>query len=122
MSTDLDRQLRETLRERQERLHPSPTPPAGLLRRARRRAVRTVVLGVVSAAVIVAGSVGGIQLLIDRESDRTLGGEGDQIVLPTAGPVPGETSLLLASGEHDGERWTLRVTNGPGYGLGLSWG
>jgi hypothetical protein len=84
--------------------------------------VRTVILGVVSAAAIVAGSVGGIHALLDRSPDRTLGGNGDRPVLPTDGPVPGETSLLLASGEHDGERWTLRVTNGPGSGLGLSWG
>ena len=122
MSTDLDRQLRETLRERQGRLSASPTAPAGLLRRARRRVARTVVLGVVSAAVIVAGSVGGIQALLDRAPHRTVGGDGERSVLPTDGPVPGETSLLVASGEHDGERWTMRVTSGPGYGLGLSFG
>jgi hypothetical protein len=122
MNTDLDRQLRETLSERQAQLRPSPVAPDGLLRRARRRAVRTVVLGVVSAAVIVAGSVGGIQALLDWAPDRTVGGDVDRAVLPTDGPAPGETSLLLASGEHDGERWTLRVTNGPGYGLGLSFG
>jgi hypothetical protein len=122
MNTDLDHRLRETLTERRARLRPSPVAPDGLLRRARRRAVRTVILGVVSAAAIVAGSVGGIHALLDRSPDRTLGGNGDRPVLPTDGPVPGETSLLLASGEHDGERWTLRVTNGPGSGLGLSWG
>jgi hypothetical protein len=122
MNTDLDHRLRETLTERRARLRPSPVAPDGLLRRARRRAVRTVILGVVSAAAIVAGSVGGIHALLDRSPDRTLGGNGDRPVLPTDGPVPGETSLLLASGEHDGERWTLRVTSSPGSGLGLSWG
>ncbi len=122
MNSDLDRQLRETLMERQALLRASPVAPDGLLRRARRRAVRTVILGVVSAAAIVAGSVGGIQALLDRAPDRTLGGDGDRPVLPTDGPAPGEKSLLLASGEHDGERWTLRVTNGPEYGFGLSFG
>jgi hypothetical protein len=121
MKSDLDRELRETLTERRERLRPSPVAPDGLLRRARRRAVRTVVLGVVSAAAIVAGSVGGIQALL-RAPERTVGGDVDRAMLPTEGPAPGERSLLLASGEHDGERWALRVTNGPGSGFGLSWG
>jgi hypothetical protein len=122
MSRDLDHQLRETLAERQAELHPSPVPPEGLLRRARRRLARNVVLGVVTAAVIVAGSIGGIRMLVDRAPDRVPGGDGDQAALPTEGPTPGETSLLIASGEQDGERWTMRVTSSPGSGLGLSWG
>jgi hypothetical protein len=122
MNTDFDRQLRETLTEWQTELQPSPVAPDGLLRRARRRAVRTVLLGVISGAVIAAGAVGGIQALLNRAPDRTLGGNGDPSVLPTDGPVPGETSLLVASGEHDGEQWALRVTSSPGSGLGLSWG
>jgi hypothetical protein len=122
MSTALDRQLREALAERRAELRPSPVAPEGLVQRAKRRAVRTVVLGVIAATAIVAGSVGGIQALLDREPHRTVGGDGDRSVLPTDGPAPGETSLLIASGEHDGERWTLRVTSSPGSGLGLSWG
>jgi hypothetical protein len=122
MSRDLDHQLREMLAERQAELHPSPVPPEGLLRRARRRLARNVVLGVVTAAVIVAGSIGGIRMLLDRAPDRVPGGDGDQAALPTEGPTPGETSLLIASGEQDGERWTMRVTSSPGSGLGLSWG
>jgi hypothetical protein len=122
MSRDLDHQLRETLAERQAELHPSPVPPEGLLRRARRRLARNVVLGVITATVIVAGSIGGIRMLVDRAPDRVAGGDGDHAALPTDGPTPGETSLLIASGEHDGERWTMRVTRSPGSGLGLSWG
>lgn len=122
MNRDLDHELHETLAERRAELRPSPVAPDGLLRRARRRAVRTVVLGVVAATAIVAGSVGGIQALLDRTPHRTAGGDGNRSVLPTDGPVPGETSLLIASGEHDGERWTMRVTSSPGSGLGLSWG
>jgi hypothetical protein len=122
MSWDLDPQLRETLAERQAKLHPSPVPPEGLLRRARRRVARNVVLGVVTATVIVAGSIGGIRMLVDRAPDRVAGGDGDQAALPTEGPTPGETSLLIASGEHDGEQWTMRVTSSPGSGFGLSWG
>jgi len=122
MNRDLDHQLRETLAERQAELHPSPVPPEGLLRRARRRLARNVVLGVVTATVVVAGSIGGIRMLVDRAPDRVPGGDGDQAALPTEGPTPGETSLLLASGEQDGESWALRVTSGPGPGLGLSWG
>jgi hypothetical protein len=122
MNTDFDRQLRGTLTERQAELRPSPVAPDGLLRRAKRRAVRNVVLGVVSVAAVAAGFVGGIQALLDRAPDRTLGGDADGEVLPTEGPVPGETSLLLASGEHVGERWTLRVTSGPRFGLGLDFG
>jgi hypothetical protein len=122
MNRDLDRELRETLAERRAELHPSSVAPDGLLRRARRRAVSTVVLGVVAATAIVAGSVGGIQALLDQAPHRTVGGDGDRSVLPTDGPAPGETSLLVASGEHDGERWSMRVTSSPGSGLGLSWG
>ena len=121
MNADFDRQLQKTLTERQTELRPSPVAPNGLLRRARRRAVRTVVLGVVATTAIVAGSVGGIQALLDRAPHRAVGG-GDRSVLPTDGPTPGETSLLLASGEQDGEPWALRVTSSPQSGYGLSWG
>ena len=121
MNTDLDHQLRETLAERRAELHTSSVAPDGLLGRARRRAVRTVVLGVVAATAIVAGSVGGIQALLDRAPHRAVGGS-DRSVLPTDGPIPGETSLLLASGEQDGEPWALRVTSSPQSGYGLSWG
>jgi len=122
MSRDLDHQLRETLAERQAELHPSPVPPEGLARRARRRVARNVVLGVVTATVIMAGSIGGIRMLVDRAPDRVPGGDGDQAALPTEGPTPGETSLLLASGEQDGESWALRVTSSPRFGYGLSFG
>jgi hypothetical protein len=122
MSRDLDHQLRETLTERQVELHSSPVPPERLLHRARRRVARNVVLGAATATVVVAGSIGGIQALLNRIPDRTLGGHGSRVVLPTEGPVPGETSLLIASGENDGERWAMRVTSSPGSGLGLSWG
>lgn len=122
MSRDLDGQLRETLSERQAELRPSPLPPEGLLRRARHRAARNVVLGVVTASVIVAASIGAIGVLVDSTTDRVPGGRGDETALPTDGPTPGETSLLLASGEHDGEPWALRVTNSPRFGYGLSWG
>jgi hypothetical protein len=121
MKRDLDRELRETLTARRAQVRPALVAPDGLLRRARRRAVRNVTLGVVSAAAIVAASIGGIQALLDRATERTVGGDVDQ-VLPTEGPAPGERSLLLASGENDGEPWALRVTNGPGDGFGLSWG
>ena len=122
MSRDLDHQLRETLAERQAELHPSPVPPEGLVRRARRRVARNVVLSVVTATAIVAGSIGGIRMLVDRAPDRVPGGDGDQAALPTEGPTPGETSLLLASGEQDGESWALRVTSSPRFGYGLSFG
>jgi len=122
MSTDLDHQLRETLAERQAELRPSPLAPEDLLRRARRRAVRTLVIGIVSATALVAISVAGIEGLISRTPDRVPGGEGDPTSLPTEGPAPDETSLLLASGEQDGEPWALRVTSSPRFGYGLSWG
>jgi hypothetical protein len=46
-------------------------------------------------------------------------GENGSVVLPTDGPNPGQTSLLLASGENAGEPWTLRVTNDQASGVGL---
>src|SRR5215216_5437896 len=122
MNPDFERQLRETLTERQTEPRPTPVAPDGVLQRARHRAVRTVLLAVISVVAIAAGAVGGIQALLSRSPDRTLGGDGTRVVLPTDGPVPGETSLLIASGEHDGERWAMRVTSSPGSGLGLSWG
>jgi hypothetical protein len=122
MSRDLDRRLRETLVERQAEFHPSPLPPEGLLRRARRRARRNVVLGVVTATVIVAASIGAIRVLVGPTTDRIPGGGGGETALPTEGPTPGETSLLLASGEQDGEPWALRVTSSPRFGYGLTFG
>lgn len=122
MSADLDRRLRETLAERHGELHPSPVAPEGLLRRARRRVARNVVLGVVAATLIIAGSVGAIGELIDRNPGRVGGGAGDQTPLPTEGPTPGETSLVIASGEEQGEPWALRVTSSPRSGYGLTWG
>ena len=122
MSADIERQVREALAERQAGFHPSPVAPEGFFHRARRRVARNVVLGVVAAALVVAGSVGAIGELVHRASDRVPVGEGDRGALPTEGPTPGETSLVLASGEQDGEPWSLRVTSSPRYGYGLSWG
>ena len=122
MSKDLDHELRETLAERQADLHPSPVAPEGLLRRARRRVVRNVVLGLLTVTVVVVGSAGAIKGLIEGNPDPVPGGGGDRTALPTEGPTPGETSLLLASGEQDGEPWALRVTSSPQSGYGLSWG
>jgi hypothetical protein len=79
--------------------------------------VRNVVLGVVSAAMITVVSVGGIQALLDRTPDRTLGADVDRTVLPTDGPVPGETSLLLASGQHDRSAAFPSRVSGPFTGL-----
>jgi hypothetical protein len=110
MTTDIDRELRETLAERQADLHPSPVAPEGFLRRARRRVVRNVVLGLLTVTVVVVGSTGAIKGLIEGNPDPVPGG-GDRTALPTQGPTPGETSLLLASGEQDGEPWALRVTS-----------
>src|SRR5262245_16174729 len=103
MSADIERQVREALAERQAGFHPSTAAPEGFLRRARRRVARNVVLGVVIAALVVAGSVGAIRELAGRGSDRVPVGEGDRRALPTQGPTPGETSLVIASGEQDGE-------------------
>jgi hypothetical protein len=122
MSKDLDHELRETLIERQLDLHPSPIAPEGLLRRARRRVVRNVVLGLLTVTVVVVGSAGAIKGVIEGNPDPVPGGGGDKTALPTEGPTPGETSLLLASGEQDGEPWALRVTSSPQSGYGLSWG
>ena len=122
MSKDLDHELRETLAERQADPHPSPVPPEGFLRRARRRVVRNVVLGLLTVTLVVVGSAGAIKGLIQGNPDPVPGGGGDRTALPTKGPTPDETSLLLASGEQDGEPWALRVTSSPQSGYGLSWG
>jgi hypothetical protein len=122
MSADIERQLRDALAERQAGFHPSSVAPQGFLHRASRRVARNVVLGVVVAALVVAGSIGAIRELAGGDSDRVPVGEGDRRALPTKGPTPVETSLVLASGEQDGEPWTLRVTSRPSSGYGLSWG
>lgn len=122
MTMDIDGELRETLAERQADLHPSSVAPEGFLRRARRRVVRNVVLSLLTVTVVVVGSAGAIKGLIEGNPDPVSGGGGDRTALPTQGPTPGETSLLLASGEQDGEPWALRVTSSPQSGYGLSWG
>ena len=120
MSTDLERRLRETLAEKRREAVASPTGPPQILLRARRRARGTLVLGAVTAIAVVALAAVGVQALLDREPGR-LGGH-TTIPLPTDGPAPGETSLLLDGGEVDGQSWTLRVTSGPsGYLLSFEY-
>ena len=120
MSTDLERRLRELLAEKHSEVGASPAAPPEILRRARRRAIRSGVVGALVVVALIAGAFVGVRAILDREPTRAIGEADTPVVLPTEGPVPGETSLLLASGENDGEPWTLRVTNGPGYGFGLS--
>jgi hypothetical protein len=120
MSSDLERRLRETLAEKRQEAFASPSAPPKILRSARRRARGAVALGAVTAIALVAVAVVGVQVLLDSEPGRP-GGDATT-PLPTDGPNPGETSLLLDRGEVDGQPWTLRVTSGPsGYGLSFEY-
>lgn len=112
MSTDLERDLRETLAERHAAARVSPVAPPELLRRARRREVGTVLLATSMALVLVLGAVGGVRAVLRQEPEPPFVDEGP--ALPTQGPAPNERSLLIATGEVDGERWNLRVTDANG--------
>jgi hypothetical protein len=121
MSIDLERRLREVLAETRTVAVASPTAPPEILRRARRRARVAVVVGAVTALAVVALVVVGTQSLLDREPGRA-GGDGSTEPLPTDGPFPEQSSLLLDGGEVDGEPWALQVTSGPsGYGLSFEY-
>ncbi len=121
MTNDIERDLRETLVRKSAEPRAWPTAPPDVLRRARRRKVRTVLAAGFAALILIAGSVAGTQALLDHGSANRLGGNGDT-TLPTVGPAPGQTSLLLASGENAGEPWALRVTSDPASGFGLDFG
>jgi hypothetical protein len=121
MSTDIEGRLRETLVAKRREAVASAAPPPQLLRRARRRARTTVAVGAVTALAVVALAAIGVGALLGREPSR-LGGDGSVGPLPTEGPAPGETSLLLDRGEVDGQPWTLRVTSSPsGHGLSFEY-
>ncbi len=61
---DLERDLREALKEKAEEARPAAAAPAPLLRRARRRQLRTILAGVITALAVVAGSLFGLRTLI----------------------------------------------------------
>lgn len=118
MSNDLETDLRDLLAAKSEEVRAFPVAPPSVLRRARRGEVRTVAVAAIVGLTVIIGSVTAVQALFDHGGRNPLGGDSS-VVLPTDGPNPGQTSLLLASGENSGEPWTLRVTNDPGPGLGL---
>lgn len=106
MRTDIERDLRETLAERHSTARTSPVPPPPVLRRARRREVGTVLLTAATAAVLVLGTVGGVRAIMRQEPEGMVTDEG---------PMPEEDPSVIASGEVDGQRWTLSVLDtGPG--------
>lgn len=114
MNTDLERTLRDVLAQQQAEVRGPTVAPPDVLRRARRRALRMVVASAIAAFAVIGGAIVGSQALF--ESNRTIGEDGSAPALPTDGPAPGETSLLLDSGDHDGEPWTLRLTSGSNGG------
>lgn len=115
MSTDLERRLRETLERKQAEIT-GPMPGNDVLRRARRRATRNVALGSSLSVAVIAGLVITIASIASRRPAT------NETTLPTPGPVPGERSLAIAHGTEGGYPWTLRVTQGDGYGYGLAFG
>lgn len=117
MSTELEHELRRTFLERHAAVRAADAAPPRVLRRARRRAIRNAIVASFVVIALAAGSVGAV-VSWQKASDETIG-RGDS-VLPSDGPAPGETSLVLDTGDIDGEPWTLRVTNSAGSGLGLS--
>lgn len=119
MSTDLERHLRDLLAAKAEEVRTFPVAPPKVLHRAGRGEVRTVATAGIVGLFLIIGLFAAAQAVFDHGGKQTLGGNGSAVVLPTDGPNPGQTSLLLASGENGGEPWTLRVTNDPGSGLGL---
>ncbi|MDP9341325.1 MAG: hypothetical protein M3Q23_04260 [Actinomycetota bacterium] len=74
-------ELRELLRDRANRLAPPPELSAPVLRRARRRRWASGVLGAVTAAAVVAGSVVGVQALQSRLAPAP-------VATPTPMPTP----------------------------------
>jgi hypothetical protein len=120
MNTDLEQQLRRTLAERHAALRVADDPTPDVLRRARRRAIRNTIVAPLALLALLGVSVAAVTTLFQTPSDHVIG--RDPIVLPSEGPAPGETSLVLDSGEIDGEPWTLRLTDSAsGLGLSFEW-
>jgi hypothetical protein len=123
MTDDLGRDLQPLLTAKAAEAAGAPIAPVEVLRRARRRRLRNAVFVSSLVVVLIGGAIGGAMTISSHEMRRTPGGAGQRsLVLPTEGPNPGETSLVLATGEQDGQGWTLSATSDPNVGLGLEFG
>lgn len=103
--TDLERDLRELLDRRAGEAMAGATHrmPDEVRRRARRRLIRTALLGVAAGAALI-GTVVGISLL------TWSGGAGDG---RPAGPGAGAQEYVVASGETTGNSWTVVALQKP---------
>ncbi|MGZ4108822.1 MAG: hypothetical protein ACXVP7_03945 [Actinomycetota bacterium] len=123
MTDDLERDLQPLLTAKAAEAAGAPIAPNDILRRARRRQMRNVVFVSALAVVLIGGAIGGAMTISSHETHRTPGATGQRSFdLPTEGPNPGQTSLVLATGVQDGQGWTLRATSDPTAGLGLDFG
>ncbi|MGH2635836.1 MAG: hypothetical protein ACRDHU_06805 [Actinomycetota bacterium] len=64
---DLEQELRDLLETRVGDARVDPAPPPGVLKRARRRQVGTVVTAVVATTAVLLGSIIGVQTLLEAE-------------------------------------------------------
>jgi hypothetical protein len=106
---DLEREVRELLREKASEGSIATHPSSPTLRRVRRRQIGTVVGASLTSALLIIGSIAGIQALV-REPSTTIGGatpaEPRTAVLPHATiTYPSDWYLLLVSDD------TFQLTN-----------
>src|SRR3712207_5236464 len=105
MSTDLERRLRDTLERRQAEIT-GPLPERDVPRRARRRQARVVILASLLSALLVMGIATAFVVVGDGAArDERPRPAADDGTLPTPGPAPHETSLVIGTGTQGETAW-----------------
>jgi hypothetical protein len=93
--SDLDQELRELLETKARDAIVPPKPEAGVLKRARRRQLGTVVIALAGSAAVVVASIVGLQTIVRTSPDTTT--PGDVPVLPESPEGFRSVAFRLAS-------------------------
>ncbi len=128
--TDLRNDIRELFRQREVDVRPPPELPVEILRRTKRRRVRTAALATVTAIAVAFGAVAGAGALLTHRDDipgagRTpAGGSDSRSVSPSpAGDTAGQDVTIASGNVHPDAHWALTVTSnasGPSLDFGYA--
>lgn len=108
--SDVENELRATLERKADEAISSAenAMPSQIVRRVRRRQVRTTLLTAVTLGVLVLGSVVGVRTFFKPETVRwPLEPAGAPFTIHDPPALIGDRDFLLASGESVGEAWDL---------------
>jgi hypothetical protein len=107
MSSGYESHLRERLNTALDGLAPAPLPFDTVVRRGQRMAWRRRV-ATVSAAIVAAGVVAAVPVMLRGISAGPVAGPGYHVTVHR--PGPGSPSTQVAEGTVDGHRWRIAVT------------